>query len=558
MLLRLALYSVMLSLPSFALAGNVSSGPTYAPGGHAIIPTAPAQTNAAPRSAPVQTYIAPSTHIGSSPPAINYAPGGHAIIPTLPQAPTATFNAGPSNRPSSQPTAVQSSGAQLGTARPALINSPSGVSSPSQSMGNQSGQVSVGQIPPPTPGRLQLTPIISPSIAVGVPPTPTSERLQFAPAAKSSNAPPTTPTRDQQPAYTTTTYTLPYSTSAVPPSVPSVSNGSSVQSSPLPPLTTTTYAAPVAPTLPYSTNGSSTTYSGPSYQNSPSAPAQQGSYEVVPSTPIGTPASGPTYAPSGHAIIPTTPASVTTNTAPAAAPTSTYFTTPSGAVVNAATGQLVSPPPANWSSSAIPTPLIHQNPSQSAQGAQQTYTFSRTNDGTVQVFQNGKLTSTTTAKNSVDQYGYAPANAGPSSTAPVTSAVTTTSSSTEQLTTGQNIQKAIASPAGQTLIGSLNAVGDAAAHTVTGTPGMILQVLETAKSGADFGQALKNGTLVETGIQSGLTTLAVSKAMQLGAQTAYETGAANGMVAGPTVAATAFGERRLELTPSCRMRSENT
>jgi murein DD-endopeptidase MepM/ murein hydrolase activator NlpD len=162
MLLRLALYSVMLSSSTFALAGNVSSGPTYAPGGHAIVPTAPAQTHVAPAPAPARTNIVPSTPNGSTPPAINYAPGGHAIIPTLPQAPTATFNTGPNSRPSSQPTTVQTSGAQLGT-RPALINSPSTVSSPSQSMGNQGGQVSVGQIPPSTPGRLQLTPVTGPN-----------------------------------------------------------------------------------------------------------------------------------------------------------------------------------------------------------------------------------------------------------------------------------------------------------------------------------------------------------------------------------------------------------
>jgi hypothetical protein len=220
---------------------------------------------------------------------------------------------------------------------------------------NAAGGGSVGTIPPPGTGRIQFVPVQSTTagastpVGAGVAPIPSSGRLQFAPVVKSSNTPPTTLTQGQQSAYTTTTYTLPYSTNAAPPTEPSVGSRLPVQSSPLPPLTTTTYAAPAAPTLPYSTNGSPTTYSAPSFQNPPLAPAQQRSYEVVPSNAIGTPAAVPTYASGGHAIIPTAPASTPTSTAPAAAATSTYFTTPSGAVVNAATGQLASPPPANWS-----------------------------------------------------------------------------------------------------------------------------------------------------------------------------------------------------------------
>ena len=75
--------------------------------------------------------------------------------------------------------------------------------------------------------------------------------------------------------------------------------------------------------------------------------------------------------------------------------TSGNVTTPSGAVVNAATGQLVSAPPASASPS-LPTSTAPATPA---------YTFSPTASGTVQVFQNGKLISTTTPQLAV-QYGY--------------------------------------------------------------------------------------------------------------------------------------------------------
>lgn len=190
------------------------------------------------------------------------------------------------------------------------------------------------QMPTLSPG-FGGTSVGGPPAALGSVPPPISGRPNFAAPTVGNTMGPSSASP-----YTTTTYILPYSTSAVPPGVPSVGNGSSVQSSPLPPLTTTTYAAPAAPTLPYSTNTSPTPYSGSSYQISQPSPAKQGSYEVVPSTPIGTPASGPTYAPGGHAIIPTVTQSYATqaysNTAassrsvypaanPAGAANDTYF-----------------------------------------------------------------------------------------------------------------------------------------------------------------------------------------------------------------------------------------
>jgi hypothetical protein len=152
---------------------------------------------------------------------------------------------------------------------------------------------------------------------------------------------------------------------------PSGSSGYTGQSSFTGPsgYSTTTYAAPAAPTLPYSTSGSSPTYPAPlnispsysaqSYQSAPPTPQQQSSYEVVPSNPISAPAAGPTYAPGGHAIIPATPQPTASYTGPAAVQTS-----------------------------------------------KPTYTFSPTNDGTIQVFQNGQLISTTTPQNAAMTYGY--------------------------------------------------------------------------------------------------------------------------------------------------------
>jgi hypothetical protein len=173
--LRLVVSSIILSIPSFAIAGSVSQGPTYAPGGHAIIPTAPAAAPRyfAPRPAPTQTYVVPTYPNGSTPPALNYAPGGHAIIPSVPQAPTfspsfttpsspqitSPTTAGPSHQ-TIQPPTIQSS------TRPPVASHPSfsgsGVSTlptSSQSLPNQITGPSVGQIPAPTSGRLPLTPI---------------------------------------------------------------------------------------------------------------------------------------------------------------------------------------------------------------------------------------------------------------------------------------------------------------------------------------------------------------------------------------------------------------
>lgn len=114
--------------------------------------------------------------------------------------------------------------------------------------------------------------------------------------------------------------------------------------------TTTTQNAAMT----YGYGAASNANSGPAQATAgyTSTPAQQSAYQA-PSTPIGAPAAGPTYAPGGHAIIPTVP-QTGVSTASQALPSTVsgatqYFTTPSGAVMNAATGQLVSPPPTNWS-----------------------------------------------------------------------------------------------------------------------------------------------------------------------------------------------------------------
>jgi hypothetical protein len=165
----------------------------------------------------------------------------------------------------------------------------------------------LGSVPPPVPGR--------PNFA--------------APTVGNTSGP------SAASPYTTSTYKLSYPTTASPQgNTHSEYTESEAYSEPggykAPSgYSTTTYAPPAAPTLPYSTNGSPTTYSAPSYQKSPTAAAQQSSYEVVPSTPIGTPVSVPTYAPGGHAIIPSVPQSY---------PTQAYSSTPasSGSVYSAA------------------------------------------------------------------------------------------------------------------------------------------------------------------------------------------------------------------------------
>jgi hypothetical protein len=175
-LLRLALSSIVLSFPSFAFGGNVSHGPTYAPGGHAIIPTAPtpAPASVAPRPAPSSINIVPSYSIGSTPPITNYAPGGHAIIPTVPQGPTfsPSFTSSPQitsppitipSHQNIQPPTIQSSSRATVASHPSFSGpGASTLPSPSQSFPNQIMAPSVGQIPPQTLGRLQLTPMAVP------------------------------------------------------------------------------------------------------------------------------------------------------------------------------------------------------------------------------------------------------------------------------------------------------------------------------------------------------------------------------------------------------------
>lgn len=197
--------------------------------------------------------------------------------------------------------------------------------------------------------------------------------------------------------YSTTNYTLPYSTNPTPPanggsatqgqSGLTVSNGSYSATTSAPPYSAggspPTHSVPlnIAPsyqapqpiytfsqtssgTVQVFQNGqliSTTTvqnaattygYGGSSYGSGVSQPVQTYALPPVqaPASPIGSSAQGPTYAPGEHAIIPASPqiAAAANNSSPSATNPS-YFTTPSGAVVNGATGQLVTPPPVNWS-----------------------------------------------------------------------------------------------------------------------------------------------------------------------------------------------------------------
>jgi hypothetical protein len=101
----------------------------------------------------------------------------------------------------------------------------------------------------------------------------------------------------------------------------------------------------------------------------------------------------------------------TAGATPSPAPlTSGHATTPSGAIVDVATGQLVSPPPPNSSSTATPTAS--------------SYSFSSTQYGTVQVFKNGQLIATTTSQLAAQQYGYQLPGAGGSKPTPVPAPLT--------------------------------------------------------------------------------------------------------------------------------------
>lgn len=157
-------------VPSTAI--GMPAVPNYAPGGHAIIPQAPAfsPSFSNPSSLSSQTYVAPSYPNGSIPPAINYAPGGHAIVPQTPtfsssfgnngSAHATSANTGTSAQVTGQPNPIPSGGSQFRPA-PQMTFSSSGTGSniPTQSITGQGGLTSVGQIPAPTVGRLQLTPL---------------------------------------------------------------------------------------------------------------------------------------------------------------------------------------------------------------------------------------------------------------------------------------------------------------------------------------------------------------------------------------------------------------
>ncbi len=166
--------------------------PTYAPGGHAIIPTVP-QTNYGPVHAPApQQYGSPtSNQPGYQSNGPTYAPGGHAIIPTVPQAPSFSpqFNIGGQTTPSTVPTQSGSTRLNLSPATtsvpstahqniPTTTNqthptpqtlfpsAPSRSTSPNafQGTGGQTTSATgshptVGAVAPAVPGRLNFVPV---------------------------------------------------------------------------------------------------------------------------------------------------------------------------------------------------------------------------------------------------------------------------------------------------------------------------------------------------------------------------------------------------------------
>lgn len=226
---QIALCAVVVSSPAWA--GSVS--PTYAPGGHAIIPTAPTTapattygpspqpTYAPTYSSPGPTY-APGGHAiipsyGAPPPsyvppqqtyAPTYAPGGHAIIPTY-NAPTANYGApqqtyAPTYAPGGH--AIIPNAASGST----TYNSATPKFSPSFNAGGQAANQ-----PAPQYGRAGYYPSSStaslpnihsynvgapnvPAGSVGVIPPTTTRRLQFTPQTSS-----VAPTYSSAPAVTT-------------------------------------------------------------------------------------------------------------------------------------------------------------------------------------------------------------------------------------------------------------------------------------------------------------------------------------------------------------------
>ncbi len=153
--------------------------------------------------------------------------------------------------------------------------------------------------------------------------------------------------------------------------------------------------------------------------------------------------------------------------APAAPITSGNVTTPSGAVVNAATGQLVSSPPASTSPpaqtsaplvSASTPPTTNTTPTP---GATPAYTFSPTASNTIQVFQNGKLISTTTPQLAA-QYGYqvpkASAQPAISITAPTSNVSTNVGRTVTAIATQPASVQLAALPVSSTAKAALNTV----------------------------------------------------------------------------------------------------
>jgi hypothetical protein len=174
--------------------------------------------------------------------------------------------------------------------------------------------------------------------------------------------------------------------------------------------------------------------------------------------------------------------------APPTAPTSLTVTpiisenvaTPSGAVVNTTTGQPVSPPLASTTSpvqTSAPVASISTPTPTNAATATPAYTFVPTSSGTVQVFQNGKLISTTTPQLAA-QYGYQLSNTSASPVGPLTSSAPKsqnsqsplkdvppgTAASTQQATTQPNVSASATNTAPKSNTTSTTSTQFAALH----------------------------------------------------------------------------------------------
>lgn len=241
--------------------------PTYAPGGHAIIPTAPAApvqrpatspsysspnspgyTNSpGPAASPTGPTFSPSFATPSQAPArpnvtsptspsstaapsslLNaptYAPGGHAIVPTAPAFSSSSSAPSTSSTvsrpaPTTQSTTVRSVAPPNPTSTDSTTRTTVFPTSPNTTVATPIAPT-IGAIPPPTPGRPQITPIIpstqqtktftapAPSVAPAIVPT-TPNRVQLTPIA------PTVP----KPSQTSSTPTYAPGGHAIVPAVP--------------------------------------------------------------------------------------------------------------------------------------------------------------------------------------------------------------------------------------------------------------------------------------------------------------------------------------------------